>query len=314
LIERVLVLITHLPKGNKMHQTNENWLPRLLLSIVYTLGILGIVASGGGGGGDDDVTLNFPTPTLPAGAVVLAHPANAEDVAEDAVETLALLNLFGDLLELKTGAPPAIAHVIRQTTNQFYKRDPNTPSVATGVREDVSADFCTGPGGGSAIANVSETATSARVRVDFTDCDIGGIAVVNGDISLSATWNETTLDYTLRIGGTLVVSDGINPDVTFVFDIDTSGNDGTGAFSSTASFSVDGGPNGSYLVTTTTPIEGDFNSGDYTPGGILIVEGGNNTRLRITIIAGNFATVELDDGLGGGFLNVGIPNIMLPPL
>ena len=37
-----------------MSKTNIHRLQKLLLGLVYALGVLGIVASGGGGGGSDD--------------------------------------------------------------------------------------------------------------------------------------------------------------------------------------------------------------------------------------------------------------------
>jgi hypothetical protein len=95
--------------------------------------------------------------------------------------------------------------------------------VATGVEENLSADFCAGPGGGSAIANFTETATSARARIDFSGCDTG-FGVINGDISLDGTFDASE-NYDIRIGGTLTVSDVGVPAVTFVFDFINNGNE-----------------------------------------------------------------------------------------
>ena len=133
----------------------------------------------------------------------------------------------------------------------------------------------------------------------------------SGRLSFIASENFTTLDYSIRIGGTLTLSDGINPDAIFVMDFNNSGNDGTGDFSSTTDFSVDGRPGGGYLVTTLQPIVGNFFGVVYNSGQ-LVVDGSDNTQLRITVVPGNMASVELDEGLGGGFLPVP-PDIALPP-
>lgn len=286
----------------------ENYLRGLLLVGVFMLGILGIVASGGSsGGGGDDVNVSFPTPTLPAGAVRLDN-MNATEIAEEAVLFISLLSSFADF---KTEAPPssAIEDVIKRTVEYLNQRDRGSPSVAART-DDLSAFFC--PNGGSAIVNSSESGDTLQGTIDLTDCNLDLVIMINGSLSFISSENFTTLDYALRIGGTLTLSDGINPDAVFVLDFDNSGNDGTTDFSLTTDFSVDGRPGGGYLVTTIQPIVGNFFSFVYFSGQ-LIVDGADDTQLRITVVPGNMADVELDDGLGGPFVIVP-PPIALPPL
>lgn len=289
------------------------WFRRFILTSIFTMGIVGILASGGGSGDGDNVTLNFPTPTLPAGARAL-DTMNANDTALEATSYIAILNLFGDIYDFKTAAlppieaPPGIEDVIRQTIDQFYKRDPNSRSVATGVEENVSAAFC--PNGGTAIANSTDTDTSAQARIDFTACDIG-LDVINGDISLDISFDDATQDYSLRLGGTLIFN-GVS---TFVFDNFNSGNDGTGDFTTAVSYSVEGIPGGGFLVKTETAIVGNFFSGDYFSGQLFV--DGNNSRVRITVVPTTTANVDVEEDSAGS-PNVWVaavpPTITLPPL
>ncbi len=285
----------------------EKYFREILLVGIYMLGLLGIVASGSSGGGSDDINVSFPTPTLPVGAVKLDN-MNATDIAEEAVLFISLLSGFADF---KTVAPSssAIEDIIKRTIEYVNQRDRGSPSVAART-DDLSAFFC--PNGGSAIVNSDESGDTISGTIDLTDCDVGLGILINGRLSIIASENFTTLDYASRIGGTLTLSDGINPDAVFVMDFDISGNDGTGDFSLTTDFSVDGRPGGGYLVTTMQPIVGNFFSFVYFSGQ-LIVDGADNTQLRITVVPGNMADIELDNGLGGGFVIVP-PPIALPPL
>jgi hypothetical protein len=276
------------------------WFRGFLLTSIFALGIIGIVASGSSDDDDDDdVTLNFPTTIeLPAGARTI-DVGNAAITAQEAILFVSVVSLLGDIADFKTAAPPnieappAFAHVIQQAIDKFYKRDPNTPSVATGVVENLSADFCAGPGGGSAIANFTETATSALANIVFTACDTG-FGVINGNLSVDATFDASE-NYDIRIGGTLTVSDVGVPAVTFVFDFINNGNDLTGNFTADIFYSVDGAPGGGYLVTTQTIVTG---TAFEIVSGELIVEGSGGTRLLIQVVAPNTADVYLDTGDG----------------
>lgn len=274
----------------------------LVLVVVYALGIVGIVASGSSGDGDDDsVNVSFPTPTLPANAITL-NDANAREIAEESILFAVLLNNISDF-KTETPPPPTINEVIEKTIEYVKRRGPGTSSIAART-EDLSAYFC--PNGGSAIVNSNESDDSLLGRIDFTDCDIGLGILISGALSFDGTENSTTLDYQIRIGGTLVLSNGVDPDVTFVMDFNNSGNDGTGDFSNSTNYSVDGRPGGGYLVTTIQAVTGNYFSSIYQSGQ-LTVDGASNTQLRITVDVGNTANVELDDGLGGGFVPVPPP-------
>lgn len=275
-----------------MRISDKKLFRRWLFFAVYTLGIAGIVASGGGGGDSDSDSVSFPTPTLPAGAVTL-DAGNAEEVAKTVVD---IANTLSSLAQFKTVTSPTISDVLKQVTDQIIQHSRSSRSVAVGVTDDLSSYYC--PNGGKAIANYSESDNSETGTITYTDCDIG-IAVINGKVSYDASWNDTTQDYDFRFGGTLTI-DVSTESASIVFDMSESGNDGTGSFSTTLDFSIDGIPGGGYLVNTAQAWEGDLSG---ITSGRSIVYGGSNTRLQITVVPGSMADVDLDDG-GGTFMYV----------
>jgi hypothetical protein len=48
--------------------------------------------------------------------------------------------------------------------------------------------------------------------------------------------------------------------------------------------------------------------------GQLLIQGCNNTQIRITVIAVNTVRVELDEGLGGGYVEIVGSSILNNPL
>jgi hypothetical protein len=255
-----------------MKITSNKWFRVLLLGSVYALGVLGIVASGGGGsgGGDDDV-VEFPTPTLPAGARTISIP-----------------------------------QAIKLVIDQVARKNRNARSLVAGKTEDVSADF--GCSTGTVILNYDENTNSASGKFTFSECDIDGSGIfVNGTMPFEASWNDSTLDYRYQFGSTLTFDDTVDL-VTIVLNFIETGNEGTGDFALTPNFSLDGIPDGGFLVTTEPPLTGDIFVG--ITGGQSIVEGASNTLLCMLVTAINELTVDFDDGLGGGCVPLAPPLII----
>ena len=265
------------------------------LFFIVTLSACG----GGGGGGSSGV--NFPTPTLPAGAVKI-DAANAEDIADSALLFTNILSEFA----LKTEGPPSIPQAIKLVIDQITKRNRNFGSVAARETEDLSASFCVS---GKATDTYTENDNSVTGKIKFSDCDVGGGIVVNGSVPYEASENDATLDYNGQFGGSLTFRFGADI-ITIVLNFSDSGNDGTGDFSLTQSFSLAGLPDGGFLVTTVKPILGNSFSDEITSGE-LSVKGANNTQLCMTVTAINLITVELDDGSGGGCVPL-VPPLDIP--
>ena len=267
------------------------------LNIVASFIIVTLSACGGGGGGGSGSGgngVNFPTPTLPAGAVKI-DATNAEDIADSALLFTTILSEFA----LKTEGPPSIPQVIKLVTDQIFKRNRNFGSVAARETDDISASFCVS---GKATDTYTETDNSVTGELKFSDCDVGSGIVVNGNLPYEASGNDATLDYDGQFGGSLTFRIGANI-ITLVINFSDSGNDGTGDFSLTQSFSLEGLPDGGFLVTTVQPILGNSFSAEITSGK-LRVRGANNTKLCMTVTEINQFTVKLDDGLGGGCVHL----------
>jgi len=255
------------------------------LLVVSSMVLLASCGSSGGSGGGDD---GFPTPTLPADAAKF-DATNADTIAGAAVGFVGTLD---SVTELKTEKSPSIPQVVKLVTDWAVHRGGNSPLEAART-DDISAGLCIT---GTATATYEATTNSESGTVSFTDCDIGSGIAINGNLPYNASWNVTTLDYSFHVGGTLIFDIGSDT-ITIVMNLIESGNDGTGAFSSSIDFSLSGIPGGSFLVTTEQPWVGNAFSLQVTSGQ-LIVLGSDNTRLQITVTGANAADVNLDDGSG----------------
>jgi hypothetical protein len=268
-----------------------------IIHFLIGVSFVALSACGGSGGGGDDGDV-FPTPTLPATAVKI-DAANAAFIANSALEFTGIL--LG--LAAKTEGPPSISQVIKLVTNQVTKRNRNPGSNTADQKEVISGLFCST---GTAIDTFTEDANSVSGEIKFSGCDFFGSGIIlDGTFPYESSWNDTTLDYDAQYGGSLTFDDGFDR-ITIVFNFSESGNDGTGDVSFSPGFSLDGIPDESYLVTTVQPIIGNLFSEEFTRGE-LDVEGADNTHLCITVTALNLATVEFDDGLGGGCVSLAPP-------
>jgi hypothetical protein len=262
----------------------------ILMRKLLMVGSILVLASCGSGGGSDSGSGDdgFPTPKLPASAAKLDN-TNANTIADAAVGFLGTLD---SVAQLKTANPPSMSQVIKLVVDRVIKRSRSSGSVAARV-EDISAALCVT---GSAIADFDENANNESGTVSFSNCDIGGGILVNDSFIYDSSWNDTTLAYDFHMGGTISFDFGTDL-VTIVMNLSESGNNGTGDFTSTISFSLSGIPDGGFLVTTTQTWTGNAFSFQVNSGQ-LIVYGSDNTRLRITVTGINTADVDLDNGSG----------------
>lgn len=258
------------------------------LRSLLIVGFILVIASCGGGSGGGDEDDGFPTPTLPSNAAKFDN-TNANTIASAAVGFLGTLD---SVSQFKRPDPPSMPQVVKQVTDQILSSIWSSENVAART-EDISAGLCVT---GTAIADFDENGNSASGTITFSSCDVGGGIIVNGGFIYNASWNDTTLDYDFHMGGTIDF-DFDTDFVTIVMNLSESGNDGTGAFTSTISFSLSGIPGGGFLVTTAQPWTGNANSLQ-VDSGQLIVYGSDDTRLRITVTGINTADVDLDNGSG----------------
>jgi len=259
----------------------------ILVALTTSVFLLAAGCGGGGGGGGDD---GFPTPKLPADAARF-DAVNANDIANTAVGFVGTLET---LAELKSEESPSLTEAARLATDRVMRNLRTSPSLAART-EDISAGLCINMDG-EAFATFEESGSGESGSVTFSACEIGSGIVINGTFSYVASFNATTLAYSFQAGGTLTVA-AAGETITIVMNSLESGNDGTGAFSTTVSFSLSGIPDSGFLVTTAQAWTGNVFSAEITDGQ-LIVHGSDNTRIRITVTGPNAADVDLDNGSG----------------
>jgi hypothetical protein len=265
----------------------------ILVALTASVFLLAAGCGGGGGSGGCDGDDGFPTPRLPADAAKF-DVDNTDEIAEAAVGFVGTLDT---LAELKTETSPSIPQVARLVTDRIMRRTRNSDSVAART-EDISAGLCNS---GTATAEFEESGNNESGSVTFTGCDLDGSGeiVINGSFSYVASSDGATLDYSFQVGGSLTMAVS-SESITIVMNLTESGNDGTGAISSNVSYSLSGIPGGGFLVTTAQPWVGNVLNplAPVVTDGQLIVHGGDNTLIRITVTTINEAAVDLDEGSG----------------
>jgi len=266
-----------------------------MLATIISAVLLILAGCGGGGGGGGGGSV---TPSLPANAVTITD-ANAMTIADAAVGTIAAVDSVRDALSVEADTLPSMQQAIHLVTDKIFSRARRTYTVATGLTGSEPCYY-----GGSISYSYSETATSESGTATFNNCDEG--IVINGSISYSSTWNNSTYAYTDTLNGSLTFTYG-SDSFTLTMNLSETGNSYTGDYNETVTYSVSGIPGGGFLVTTRQTIVGNYYAMDIYSGEI-IVQGANNTRLRITVTATNTADVYLDNG-NGIFVLVGTINL-----
>jgi hypothetical protein len=245
--------------------------------LYLTLGLAAVLSSGCGG---DDAGGSV-NPTLPSNAVVITAD-NATAISESAVSTF---ESFSSIISADAGSQTTMSIPTAIIKGLAFNKNKRTSNIVTGVTETYPCET------GSITDNYTSTDTSDTGTLSFNNCAQFGMTFT-GSFSYSYSWNNTTLAYTGNGSGTITLTVE-STSFTIALNIAETGNDSTGDFSLTLSYSVSGGGFG-YLVTTQTALTGD----DFgINGGSLIVQGASNTRLRIDFIDCT-TSVYLDTGTG----------------
>ena len=262
-----------------------------------TAAILLIAGCGGGGGGGG---VSFPTPTLPVDAVVF-DSLNAEDGTD------AALNSAGSLLTAAgargTNASFTVQDAFDMVTARVLNRAKNSQPVATGV---TTTTGCFVSGTVTETQTGNATATGGSGTMAFSNCNMDGISIINGSFSFTVAVNDPIVDF--DFGGSLTFTLVANPSVvvSMVMNSSQTINTTTLVFTISQTYAASGIPigasTGGFLVTTIVALELDFVSGVIS--GELLIQGANGSQIRFTVTAPNVATVEVDDGTGGGFVVV----------
>ncbi len=254
--------------------------------MVFSLYLIGCSSSSSSGSGDDD---DSTKPELPADATKITID-NASDIAADAVSSV---DLVGDIANANKGSQTETvfeaSEVLELITEKAFNKSHRLSSVASKT-ETESCDS------GSVTIDYEETGTTESGTITFSDCELGGITL-DGFFNYSSNFDNSGA-YSDTGSGRITVSDG-SLDGTFVVNFSETGNEFTGSYSTTLSFSTSGFPDYNFLLTTLVPITG------FDPdvsGGQLKVAGADNSSLLLTVISLNTIQVELDENGDGNYV------------
>jgi hypothetical protein len=251
--------------------------------MVFSLYLVGCGGGGSSSGGADDST----TPTLPADATKITT-TNASAIAANAVSSLDIIDVFANK-DSQTETVSGTSEVLELIIEKAFNKSHRLSSVASKT-ETESCDS------GSITINYNETGTSESGTLTFSNCEFEGITL-NGIFSFSSNFDNNG-DYSDTGSGRLTIADG-SVDGTFVVNFSETGNESTGSYSTTLSFSISGAPDFNYLLTTLVPITGVFFN---VSGGQLKVTGAGNTSLLLTVDDLNTIKVELDENGDGTYV------------
>jgi len=249
--------------------------------IFLTLGLTTILATGCGGGGNGSSNV---IPTLPAGAIII-DSSNASTIASSAVGTFD--GIYSAVNGVEATSLPPMGTALNTIKSAAFNKDKLTSNIVTGVTTTTPCDS------GNISDSYSSTATSDTGTLTFNNCSLAGISF-SGSFSYSSTWDNSTAAYTDTGNGSITLT---VQSTSFVvaMNLSETGNFTTGNYSINVSFSLSGGGVG-FLATTQTSLTGT-NFGLVSAGSV-IVQGANNSRLRIDITSTTSADVYLDQGTG----------------
>jgi len=255
-----------------------------LFSQFFTISAL-ILMSACSSSDDSSSGSTSTTISLPSSAVTISSD-NANSVATLALSNIELVTAIASGVE--AGLPP-IRQSIDTLIDYIGNKKHRSISIVSGVTETDQCD-----NGGTISDTYSETNTSESGSATFNNCEIEGV-IFDGSLSYSSTWNNSTGAYTDSGNGTLTISYAGSYSFILAVNFSDTGNESTGVFSISLSYSFTESTIGGFMLTTTTPLAGTF---DTVTSGEVIVTGANNSRLRMTVTTANTVDIYLDNGDG----------------
>ncbi len=255
------------------------------------VGAMLLITGCGGGGGP-----NYPTPTLPTGAVVF-DSSNATDIANQSVSSSGFVGSSAKQTQITS----TVNSVMGLVATQFIDSN-QSAAIATGATQTIVYP-CLGDGDpstddGDITVTASGNNSSVSGTLSFNNC-IEGSLKISGSISFGGSANNAG-DFNFEGGGSITITDlSDSTYIKMVMYFNESGNlvNSPYPFTSSFSFSLEGTglPNGGILVATTQPFVGDING---VSDGEITIYGGGGTTIRIDITGIGTADVYLDEGVG----------------
>jgi hypothetical protein len=250
----------------------------MILSRLYRIPLVAIVSvlillTTGCGGGGNDTTVP-PLPPLPTEAVAF-NTSNAWDVINAAL-------------------------VLRRNLG-LATRDDSGIAIVT---------KCSA--GGTMETSSSGTRKAKNGITKFFNCNFDNVVVIDGSFSFHIRINKGNVIYA-GSGELFIVNLADSNSFKMSMNFRKVRIPSTGHFSRSENYSVlDSSLLGGFIVEIKESFEGNYLTNELGSG-IMLIHSSNNTSIRITVIATNTASVELDDGSGGGFIEItGSPIIIMP--
>ena len=190
-----------------MRGASNRWLRRLVLSIIYTVGVLGIMACGGGGGGGDSDPPPASPPTAPSGLSATATSPNSIDLSW----TDNASNETNFVVQRSTTSGSGFATIATLGVNTNSYTDASGLSASTTYYYRV---YATNGAGDSGFSNEASATTDTGV-------------------SILVSWDENPETAVNRLGGGYKVyyssNSGFNPGDVGVTEIDVPYSSGVSA-------------------------------------------------------------------------------------
>ena len=270
----------------------ETFMKNLLVLSASTALLSGILLITGCSSDDSSSGASGGSAAVPANAILIDSSAKAESTAVSAVVTgVAIVSVFA----VETSTTLTGTDILNIAIDKVLNNRQGSSSIATGV--DLSGDFC--PSGGSASGDEAETSTTYIATVNFNACSDGS-TTLTGTFSINATFtvNEDG-PYTVNASGDLTATFGSDSLGFNGFSFIQSGDDGTGAFTTTTfTYAINPSAGGGFAVQLTQSLVGnEFVSCQLTSGQVLVT-GAAGSQARATVNSDGSVKIEYHSGDG----------------
>ena len=171
-----------------MRVANNIWLRRLVLTCIYTIGVLGVLASGGGGGGSDSDPTPTTPPTAPTGLNATATSSNSISLGwmDNSIDETS----FVVQRSTTSGSGFATIATLGANTNDFTDTTGLLASTTYYYRV-----YATNGAGDSGFSNEAFATTDAiPSSPPIAPTGLGATATSSSSISLS--WTDNSIDET----------------------------------------------------------------------------------------------------------------------